>query len=80
MNLTQYLKSFMKFGFKNYGEVRRYISRYGFNEEVLKQKISSLSGGERNILQLAKVSSTKANMLLLDEPTSPFRYLFSNGT
>ena len=46
------------------------ISRYGFNEEVLKQKISSLSGGERNILQLAKVSSTKANMLLLDEPTS----------
>ena len=44
--------------------------RYGFNEDVLKQKISSLSGGERNILQLAKVSSSCANMLLLDEPTS----------
>src|SRR5699024_991703 len=64
------LEEFYEVGFKNYGEVRRYISRYGFNEEVLKQKISSLSGGERNILQLAKVSSTKANMLLLDEPTS----------
>jgi len=29
-----------------------------------------LSGGEKNILQLAKISASKANMLLLDEPTS----------
>ena len=64
------LDEFYEVGFKNYGEIRRYISRYGFNEDVLKQKISSLSGGERNILQLAKVSASKANMLLLDEPTS----------
>lgn len=64
------LEEFYEAGFKNYGEVRRYVSRYGFNEDVLKQKISSLSGGERNILQLAKVSSSCANMLLLDEPTS----------
>ena len=64
------LEEFYEAEFKNYGEVRRYVSRYGFNEDVLKQKISSLSGGERNILQLAKVSSSCANMLLLDEPTS----------
>ena len=64
------LEEFYEAGFKNYGEVRRYVSRYGFNEDVLKQNISSLSGGERNILQLAKVSSSRANMLLLDEPTS----------
>ena len=63
------LEEFYEAGFKNYGEVRRYVSRYGFNEDVLKQNISSLSGGERNILQLAKVSSSRANMLLLDEPT-----------
>jgi ATP-binding cassette subfamily F protein 3 len=37
---------------------------------LLNQKIESLSGGEKNILQLAKISATKANMLLLDEPTS----------
>ena len=64
------LDEFYEVGFKNYGEVRRYISRYGFSEDVLKQKINSLSGGERNILQLAKVSASRANMLLLDEPTS----------
>ena len=64
------LEQFYEVGFKNYGEVRRYISMYGFSEDILKQNITSLSGGERNILQLAKVSASKANMLLLDEPTS----------
>ena len=46
------------------------LQDYGFDEEILNQKIGSLSGGEKNILQLAKVSASKANMLLLDEPTS----------
>nr|WP_278320200.1 ATP-binding cassette domain-containing protein [Clostridium uliginosum] len=32
--------------------------------------MGSLSGGEKNILQLAKVSAGKSNILLLDEPTS----------
>lgn len=40
------LEEFYEAGFKNYGEVRRYISSYGFNEDILKQKISSLSGGK----------------------------------
>ena len=29
-----------------------------------------LSGGEQNLLQLAKIALSKANLLLLDEPTS----------
>lgn len=64
------LEEFFEAGFKNYRDIRRYISNYGFEEDVIEQKIESLSGGEKNILQLAKVSSSKANMLLLDEPTS----------
>ncbi|MGL5755850.1 MAG: ABC-F family ATP-binding cassette domain-containing protein [Paraclostridium sp.] len=64
------LEEFFDAGFKNYREIRSYISRYGFGEDIIEQKISSLSGGEKNILQLAKVSASKANMLLLDEPTS----------
>ncbi|CAG7651700.1 Vitamin B12 import ATP-binding protein BtuD [Paenibacillus solanacearum] len=47
-----------------------YLSNYGFEGEIVSQKIESLSGGEKNILQLAKVSASKANVLLLDEPTS----------
>jgi ATP-binding cassette subfamily F protein 3 len=64
------LEEFFDAGFKTYQEIRSYISGYGFDEEVINQKIGSLSGGEKNILQLAKVSASKSNMLLLDEPTS----------
>ena len=64
------LEEFIDAGFKTYLEIISYISDYGFNKEVINQKIGSLSGGEKNILQLAKVSASKANMLLLDEPTS----------
>ncbi|MBB6215883.1 ATP-binding cassette subfamily F protein 3 [Anaerosolibacter carboniphilus] len=64
------LEEFYDAGFKAYQEIRSYISNYGFGEEIINQKIGSLSGGEKNLLQLAKVSASKANMLLLDEPTS----------
>jgi len=64
------LEEFFDAGFESYREIKSYISNYGFDEEVINQKIGSLSGGEKNILQLAKVSASKANMLLLDEPTS----------
>lgn len=64
------LEEFLAAGFKNYEEIKAYIARYDFKEEVINQKIGSLSGGEKNILQLAKVSASQANLLLLDEPTS----------
>ncbi|MEF9953105.1 MAG: ABC-F family ATP-binding cassette domain-containing protein [Clostridium sp.] len=64
------LDEFMEAGFKSYDEVKYYISNYDFNDEIINQKIGALSGGEKNILQLAKMSIGKANMLLLDEPTS----------
>jgi len=64
------LEEFFEAGFKTYQEIKSYISDYGFEEEYINQNIGSLSGGEKNILQLAKVSASKANMLLLDEPTS----------
>lgn len=64
------LNEFIDAGFKTYDEIRSYLSGYGFEGEILNQKIASLSGGEKNMLQLAKVSASKANVLLLDEPTS----------
>lgn len=63
-------EEFFELGFGTLQEIGSYISRYGFEREYISQKIGSLSGGEKNILQLAKVSYGKANMLLLDEPTS----------
>lgn len=64
------LEEFFDAGFKTYEEIRSYVSNYGFEEELINQKIGSLSGGEKNILQLAKIAANKATLLLLDEPTS----------
>jgi ATP-binding cassette subfamily F protein 3 len=64
------LGEFLDAGFKTYDEIKAYISNYGFEGEIVNQKIGSLSGGEKNILQLAKICASRATMLLLDEPTS----------
>lgn len=64
------LQEFFDAGFETSEEIISYLSDYDFDEELIRQKISSLSGGEKNLLQLAKISIGNANMLILDEPTS----------
>ncbi|WP_252236344.1 ATP-binding cassette domain-containing protein [Clostridium sp. CH2] len=64
------LEEFLDAGFETYEDIKLHILEYGFEEEILNQKIESLSGGEKNMLQLAKISASNANLLLLDEPTS----------
>jgi ATP-binding cassette subfamily F protein 3 len=49
------LEEFFNAGFETYTDIRRYLSNYGFGQDFIEQKIESLSGGEKNILQLAKV-------------------------
>jgi ATP-binding cassette subfamily F protein 3 len=64
------LEEFIDAGFQTYDEARAYLSSYGFEGEIVDQKIESLSGGEKNLLQIAKIAASQANVLLLDEPTS----------
>ena len=61
---------FFNSNFRSYDDIKSYLLKYGFEGEILDQKIESLSGGERNMLQLAKVAATPSTVLLLDEPTS----------
>lgn len=49
---------------------RAYCSWYNFKGADQQKKVSSLSGGERNRLHLAKVLKSGGNMLMLDEPTN----------
>ena len=57
-------------GLERKADVYEYLKEYCFEEETLTQKIGQLSGGEQNLLQLAKIARSNANFLLLDEPTS----------
>ena len=63
-------EEFESLGFEKKAEIHHYLKEYCFEEETLTQRIDQLSGGEQNLLQLAKIAVSKANLLLLDEPTS----------
>lgn len=50
--------------------VASYLRDFLFMPERFNQPVSSLSGGERNRLLLAKLFANPANLLVLDEPTN----------
>ncbi|HYH83134.1 MAG TPA: ABC-F family ATP-binding cassette domain-containing protein [Longimicrobium sp.] len=50
--------------------LRSYLETFLFPPAQQRQKVSSLSGGERNRLLLARLFLTEANLLILDEPTN----------
>ncbi len=50
--------------------VASYLRDFLFAPERFNQPVSSLSGGERNRLLLAKLLARPANLLILDEPTN----------
>ena len=64
------LDEFLDMGFPTNQSVQEHLEKFGFEEDELYQRIRALSGGEKNLLQLAKISAGNAQLLILDEPTS----------
>ncbi|GGZ45467.1 ABC-F family ATP-binding cassette domain-containing protein [Asticcacaulis endophyticus] len=50
--------------------VAAYAKDFLFRDNQLRQPVKSLSGGERNRLQLARALAKSTNLLVLDEPTN----------
>ena len=63
-------EEFLELGFRNREQVEEYLKDYCFDPDTLGRKVGSLSGGEKNLVQLAKLAAGNANLLLLDEPSS----------
>ena len=57
-------------GFETEHQVEAHLQKYCFDPDTLRRKVGNLSGGEKNLLQLAKLAAGHANLLLLDEPSS----------
>ncbi|MBP3588671.1 MAG: ABC-F family ATP-binding cassette domain-containing protein [Clostridia bacterium] len=62
--------TFFDLGFETREQIEQYLTDYCFDPDSLHRKIAHLSGGEKNLLQLAVLAVGKAQVLLLDEPSS----------
>ena len=63
-------EEFFDLGFETHAQVEDYLQKYCFDPDSLNRRVGHLSGGEKNLLQLAKLAAGHANLLLLDEPSS----------
>lgn len=69
-NETQTLVEIMEaMGMEKESDIVEYLQKFGFEGETLKSRVGELSGGEKDLIQLAVISYGKSNFLLLDEPT-----------
>ena len=73
-NLKKYCELIDKFndlgGYEIDIRISEVCSGLGITNDMLNQKLSSLSGGERTLIQLAKCLIQKPDIFLLDEPTN----------
>ena len=63
-------EEFFSLGFETREQVEVHLQKYCFDPDSLGRRVGHLSGGEKNLLQLAKLAAGHANLLLLDEPSS----------
>jgi ATP-binding cassette subfamily F protein 3 len=51
-------------------ERRDLLARFGITGDVAFQRISTLSGGQRSRVALARLAASQANLMVMDEPTN----------
>lgn len=67
--VKNYIRLFCKISQAKTIKVKEYLTLFN-KKEIINQKVSSLSGGEKALLSLSLAFSKDAKILVLDEPTS----------
>lgn len=57
-------------GFNDRASASSYLNKYCLEKDILDQRVDQLSGGEQNLLQIAMIAKSDAQLLIMDEPTS----------
>lgn len=57
-------------GFVNEKSAKEYLAKFCLDDIDIYQRAGALSGGEQNLLQVALIARSGADLLILDEPTS----------
>ena len=57
-------------GFQTKDSVKECLEKYCLDEDCIDQRVRQLSGGEQNLLQIALMENSEAELLIMDEPTS----------
>ena len=64
------IEEFYDIGFETVKSIEQFLGNFLFKRDTLHRKINVLSGGEKNHLQLAKITYERPDFIILDEPTS----------
>ncbi len=57
-------------GFGDRPSIKAYLSKFCLEPDLIDHRVKDLSGGEQNLLQIALITNSDAEFLILDEPTS----------
>jgi len=52
------------------GQLRDVLARFGLRGDIVFQKVSTMSGGERSKVALSRLAVLDVNLMILDEPTN----------